>query len=374
MRRTWLGAAALVAALATGVAIPAGAWDRDDADIFAILPDGSTGPEGLTVGPGGNVFVTTFGFNSAGAVNTPSQLFTFRPDGKRINQVTIQGASPHVLGLAFNPVTGDLIVLDFGAGKALKVDPATGHSSLFMTASTPGVPDPKTPGTDPAASGLNALTFDRHGNAYISDSFQGIIWTVGPQGGTGPQKLGKIWIESPTLTTTGFPPFGANGIEFNNEGTIAYVANTGNAQIVQIPVNPNGTAGQPKVLCNSISGADGIAIDKDDNIWVASNQADEMVVINKTGKVIAKLGDFQGVDEDGVPHGLLFPASPAFSPDGKTIYVTDLALDVTVPGLGLTEAVDSQWAHLVKRYTVSKIHAVIPPLPDGDNDGDDHDK
>jgi hypothetical protein len=45
------------------------------------------------------------------------------------------------------------------------------------------------------------------------------------------------------------------------------------------------------------------------------------------------------------------------------LYVSDLALDVTVPGLGLTEAIDSKWAHIVKRYTVSKLRATIPPFP-----------
>jgi sugar lactone lactonase YvrE len=367
MRKGWLGAAALAAAVMTS-ALPAAAWDRGDVDIFAVLPAGSTGPEGLAVGPDGDVFVTTFGFNAAGAVATPSQLFDFRPDGALKRQVSIQGASPHTLGLAFNPVTGDLIVLDFGAGTALKVDPKTGASALFMTASTTGVPS-ATPGTDPSKSGLNALTFDSAGNVYISDSFQGIIWKTGPHGGTGAQKLGTIWKQDATLTTTGIPPFGANGIEFNNAGTILFAANTGNDQIIQIPVNHDGTAGTPSVFVNSINGADGIVIDAHDNIWAAANQADEIVVINKTGKAIAKLGDFAGVDEDGVPHGLLFPASPAFSADGKTFYVTNLALDLRL--FGLTQAVDSQWAHLVQRYTISKLRAVIPPLPDGDNDNRD---
>jgi len=166
------------------------------------------------------------------------------------------------------------------------------------------------------SSGLNALTFDKAGNVYISDSFQGIIWRTGPTGGAA-----TVWAQDPLLTTIGVPPFGANGIEFNNERTILYVANTGNDQIIQIPVtngqSNNPIAGKASVLVNSINGADGIVIDAHDNIWVAANQADEIVVIDKTGKVIAKLGDFNGVDEDGVPHGLLFPASPAFSPDGK---------------------------------------------------------
>jgi sugar lactone lactonase YvrE len=231
-----------------------------------------------------------------------------------------------------------------------------------MTASTTGTPDPKTPGTDPTKSGLNALTFDAKGNAYISNSFQGIIWTVGKTGGSGAQRLGKIWVEDATLTTDGFPPFGANGVEFNNAGTILFAANTGNRQIIRIPVNLDGSAGKPSIFVNSIGGADGIRIDADDNIWVCANQEDEIVVVDSSGKVIAKLGDFDGVDEKGVPHGLLFPASLAFGLDGKWLYVTDLALDLTVPGLELTEAIDSQWAHKVKRYTVSKLRAKIPPL------------
>src|SRR6266849_1334462 len=266
----------LLAALAVGMPGSGLAWDRGKVDILTVLPAGSTGPEGLTVGPDGNIYVTTFGFNSQGSVSGPS---------------------PHVLGLEFNPKPTDLIVLDFGAGTARKVGPQTGHSSLFMTASTTGVPDPKTPGTDPLKSGLNALTFDRKGNAYISDSFQGIVWTVGPNGGATVNKLGTIWVEDATLTTSGFPPFGVNGVEFNNAGNILFAANTGNRQLIQLPVNPHGTAGTPSVFVNSLGGADGVRIDADDNIWVCANQEDEIVVVDPTGKVIAKLGDFYGVDE-----------------------------------------------------------------------------
>jgi hypothetical protein len=34
---------------------PAQAWDRGNAEIFAVLPAGAAGPEGLAVGPDGNV-------------------------------------------------------------------------------------------------------------------------------------------------------------------------------------------------------------------------------------------------------------------------------------------------------------------------------
>jgi sugar lactone lactonase YvrE len=134
---------------------------------------------------------------------------------------------------------------------------------------------------------------------------------------------------------------------------------------VQIAVNNVGgtlTAGAASVFTNSINGADGIVLDANDNIWVAANQADEIVVVDPTGKAIAKLGDFNGV-KDGVTRGLLFPASPAFSKDGKSLFVTNLELDLT--SIGLKQSVDSQWAAQVKRHSVAKLHARIPPFVNG---------
>ena len=316
------------------------ASNRTAAEIFAILPDGSTGPEGLTVGADGNVYVATFGFNQNGGVSGPGQLFVFNPEGHLLRQVSIANSSPHLLGLAFHPTTGALLVIDFGAGKVLNVNPVTGASTVFMTVT--------------GNSGLNALTFDQSGNVYVSDSFQGIIWKTGPSGGAG-----AVWVSDPLLTTTGIPPFGANGIVFNHAGNILFVANTGNDTVVQIPV-ANGNPGTPSVFVNSINGADGIAIDSHDNLWVAANQSDEIVVVSPGGKLIAKLGDFEGVDDHGLPHGLLFPASPAFSQNGDFLYVTNLALDLRV--FGLPQAVDSQWCAQVRHFTVSRIRTHFRPL------------
>jgi sugar lactone lactonase YvrE len=227
-----------------------------------------------------------------------------------------------------------LLVIDFGAGKVLTVDPFSGASSVFMTVT--------------GSSGLNALTFDKDGNVYVSDSFQGIIWKTGPGGGAG-----TAWVSDPLLTTKGFPPFGANGVEFNNAGNALFVANTGDDTIVRIPV-AGGTPGTPAIFVQAINGADGIAIDKQDNIWVAANQSDQIVVVNSTRKLLAKLGSFEGLTANGTPRGLLFPASPAFSKDGKFLYVSNLALDVRLAEVP-SQSPDTQWTDLVKRYTVSKI-------------------
>jgi sugar lactone lactonase YvrE len=337
-----LGLTALVQA-------PARAWDSGDTDTLAVLPDVTPGVpssvEGLTVGPDGNIYVPSFGFNFKGALTGNAALFVISPQGKILRQVSIANSSPHMLGLAFNPFNNFLLVIDFGAGRVLRVDPTTGVSSIFMDVN-PVM----------AGSGLNALTFDRHGNVYVSDSFNGVIWTTGPNGGTP-----TIWVQHPLLGPgTGLtPPFGANGIEFNNAGSIMYVANTAFHQIIQVPVEAGGTAGTPSIFITGINAPDGIAIDRDDNLWVCANQEDKITVLDKTGKVIAKLGDFNGI-EDGVVRGLLFPASPAFSKDGKTLYVSNLTL--FLPFAGAQAAVDSAWTLQARHYTVSKIRAEIPRL------------
>jgi sugar lactone lactonase YvrE len=345
MAKFWLVAVAICLGVLTA---PAGAWDRGNVDVLAVLPDAIPGMpssvEGLTVGPDGNIYVPTFGFNAAGALTGNAVLYVITPEGNVVRKVAIQGSSPHMLGLAFNPINGFLLVLDFGAGKVLHVDPKTGLSSVFMIPTIAG-------------SGLNALTFDKSGNVYVSDSFNGVIWKTGPNGGTP-----TIWSNDPLLGPgTGLtPPFGANGVEFNNAGTLMYVANTAFHQIIQIPVNSDGSAGSASIFITGINAPDGIAIDKNDNLWVCANQEDDIIVIDNTGKVIAKLGDFGGIDKDGVVEGLLFPASLAFGPEGKNLYVSNLTL--YLPYAGAQAAVDSAWTLQAKHYTVSKIPAVIPPL------------
>ena len=331
-------------------AIPAQAWNRGHARTFATLPAGEAHPEGITVDAHGNVYVTTFDVSKSSG---PGQLFVFDSSGRLLRQVSVVGSSNLLLDLAFHPTTGDLLVIDFGNKKVLNVDPVTGSSPVFTT--IPGG----------AGAGPNVLTFDTNGNVYISDSFQGTIWRTGSGGGAP-----TAWKTSTLLTTTGVPPFGANGLAFNNGETALFVANTGNDTVVKIPVTVEMgdlVAGTPTVFVNSINGADGLIIDEDDNIWVAANQADEIVVLDPTGRVIAKLGDFRGIDRHGAPKGLLFPASLVRR--GHFIYVTNLALDLRV--FGLAQPVDAQWAAEVTRHTVVKIRARIPPiqgLPELDDD------
>src|SRR6266481_15992 len=206
-------------------------------------------------------------------------------------------------------------------GVVWKVDPQTQTTSMFMQA--PTIVTGKSPG-------LNALTFDKSGNVYVSDSFQGVIWRTGPSGGTptawyAPTNPGQNNLLLPDANAGEIlsPPFGANGIEFNNEGTALFALNTAYNSIVKIPVKTDGSAGTGVTFT---TGLNGLAVDANDNLWIAANQGDEIVVVDPSGRVVAKKGDFNGVASDGSIQGLLFPASVEFSPDRSRLYITNLAL------------------------------------------------
>ena len=112
------------------LAVDADAWIRNPAINFATLPLGSGGPEGITVDSAGNVYVTSFGFNATGELPGPGQIFVFDPSGNLLRQLSVLITGPtatpstsHLIGLAFHPTTGNLLVIDFGASQVLKVDP-----------------------------------------------------------------------------------------------------------------------------------------------------------------------------------------------------------------------------------------------------------
>ena len=214
-------AACLIVSSATGTAV---AWHRGHVETFAVLPDYAPGvpesAEGLAVGLDGNIYVPSGGFNADGPVPGPAKLWVFDPQGRLIRTVTLTGTAPPVLGIAFNPANGLAFIADFGNQSVFKWDPASNTTKLVAFLGAGAAP--------------NAICFDASGNVYISDSFNGAIWRTDKNGNNLTQ-----WLPSNPLLipASGLnPPFGANGIEFNNEHTAMFVANTANRTITRIAV------------------------------------------------------------------------------------------------------------------------------------------
>jgi DNA-binding beta-propeller fold protein YncE len=340
----------------TGPALADGRSNRlfvdHDVDTFAVLPQGVRFPEGITANPAnGDIYVGTF---DGGAQN---KVLRYNRNGRLLDQRDF-GIAP-LLGLEFDRTHNKVYVTTVGdftgtASKIQRIGADLDPASLRDVATIPsiGAPTPRTAGNPDGSSDTitfgsgarvpNAMTFDRHGNLYISDSFQGAIFKIANPQGCTPGCSVQTLIHHPLLATAGFPPFGANGLAFNKDESTLFVANTGDDRVLRL----NMSTLEVSVFAESINGADGIVFDKQGLLWVAANQADEVVALDASGRVVARLGEFRGIRRDGTPDGLLFPASPVIF--GDDIFVTNLSIP-------LTDAVGDEPEEDVTRWTISRM-------------------
>jgi sugar lactone lactonase YvrE len=343
------------------------AWADDDFDggqgavqRFVTLPDGVRFPEGIAANPAnGDVYVATF---DGGNQN---KLLRYSRHGQLL-AVRDFGPAP-LLGLELDRVHNKIYITNVGdfVGSGSKIQRIaanfTGSTAIEFVANIPAVGAPGDRTVDnpdgshdtisfgDAARVPNALALDRHGNLYVSDSFQGAIFRIDDVNGCMLQSscTAQTLAHDPLLATAGFPPFGANGLAFNEDGSVLFVANTGDDRVLKLDVNTHVVS----VFAESINGADGLAFDRFGRLWVCANQNDEVVALNDKGRVVERLGRFEGIRRDGSPRGLLFPASPAIVDDH--MYVTNLALPLT-PTAGDEPEED------VTRWTVSRIRLPRP--------------
>ena len=337
-----------------------GAWAGDEiivrtdaAKRFAVLPDGVRFPEGIAANPKTEeVYVGTFDFGP-----NSNKLLRFNKDGQLIAQLDF-GGTP-LLRLQFSHWDNKIYIANVGAlvGGASKIQRIAANfndtTPIEDVALIPRVgPPPDRAVGNPDGSqdtilfgnnapAPNALIFDHRSNLYISDSFQGAVFRI--------DNAHKCATSCPVTTvkhdgllaTAGFPPFGANGLALSRDGDKLYIANSGDDRILRLDLK----TGDLSIWAESINGADGIALYKG-RVVAAANQGDQVLILNDSGRVIAKLGDFLGIRGDGSPRGLLFPASLVIVDD--KIFVANLALP-------LTAKEGDEPEEDVTRYTVSHI-------------------
>lgn len=352
--RTYCAALAIVLGLtATVASAPAGAQAvmSDHVRTFAVLPEGVRFPEGITANPAnGDIFVGTFDFGP-----NKNALLRYDLRGRLLGRLDF-GGTP-LLGLEFGPKDGKVYIANFGASKIQRVKAdLTGPVEDVATIPGIGAPASRIVGNPDTSSdtimfgssnfpGPNAMAFDATGNLYVSDSFQGAIFRIANADTCSPCSAALV-VHDPLLATAGFPPFGANGLAFNADGSVLYIANTGDDRVLALNMSTNAVS----VFTESVNGADGLLRDAQGLLWVAANQADNLVALNERGRVVAQIGGFEGV-RNGQPIGFLFPASMVIV--GKEFFVTNLALP-------LTPAVGDEPEEDVTRWTISRV--LVPEL------------
>jgi DNA-binding beta-propeller fold protein YncE len=323
---------------------------------FALLPADFRNPESIATDPvSGEIYVGSFDAREPESERN-NQILRLSPDGKvlaraRLGRTPITGLAhfgSHIYFLNFGASSLQKLPADFRDG-ATPVDVAT-----FAALDPPAPPSREVANPDGTADriqfgsagfpAINGLAFDRSGNAYVSDSFQGAIYRI-RDAATCERCPVEVLARDGLLATTGALPFGANGLAIDESSGQLYVNNAGDGRVLRLPLR----GGRIEVLADGVYGADGLLL-HEGLLWVAANQIDTVVALDLHGKVRARAGSFQGIAADGTPVGLLFPAATAVQ--GRRMIVANLALP-------LTPAAGDEWEEQVSRWNLAAFD--IPP-------------
>jgi sugar lactone lactonase YvrE len=355
-----LAPAALAAAIVTGVALAGQAGSGhgkrhghgvkpapQNADFRTVFRS-PLGIEGLTGDGKGNLYT------AARSADGPCPITRVRASGGDPVLVGNLPAPCGPAGLAFDDA-GRLYVTDGGDGQIHVLTPSAASPPTATVFAT-GVP------------GANGVAFDRRGNLWVSDgtTSQGRVWRIGSNGVAvevfrvqpmvnevnvveGVGGVGRDPRSAPPATVTitptsrqaantlGSQHLVANGLAFTEHGTL-FVADTARGAIWKVELDRRGGLRSPvgcdttftaNTLCLDnvfvahpfLEGADGIALDRAGNIWVAANERNAIVVVTRHGRTVEFFRNAPAAGTQLRNNGAMeFPTSPFLS--GRTLCLT----------------------------------------------------
>jgi len=135
------------------------------------------------------------------------------------------------------------------------------------------------------SGGPNDLAFDDDGNLFVTDPVLARIWKIDPLGNP------TVFVEHPLLAGTPDAPVlvfravGVNGIAFDKRQKFLYVSNTDQGRILRLDARSPHPVPTTFASDARLRGADGIAFDRDEALWVAVNAADSLLTVNERAEV-----------------------------------------------------------------------------------------
>ena len=246
---------------------------------------GGTG--GISVDSRGNVYVADFGSRLGPGGTGGNRVFVMSPEGEwRVFAEGFRGAS----GNEFDS-NGNLFQSNIGIGIISKVTPG-GEISRF-------------------AGGVQApvgIVSDADDNLYVANCGSNSIQFISSAGES------SRFVGSPLLNCP-------NGIAFGSDGNL-YVANFSNGDVVKVTLD-----GDVSVLATLPGGNNGHLIHHDGYLYVIDRSGHQIWTVSLDGDVELLAGSGERGRDDGDPMQATFslPNDIGISPDGRTLYVNDVA-------------------------------------------------
>jgi sugar lactone lactonase YvrE len=303
--KSWLWLGGAFAAIAASVAVVGATATQGDSiedagasAQWTTVFKSTAAIEGLSGDDDGNLYVA-----QRGAGGCPIQRL--HPPDLTPTLVGTVPAPCGPSGLTFD-ADGKLYVTGAGSsGDTIDVLTPNAASPPTATAYATGVP------------GANGIAFDDQGALWATDgtTAQGRVWKVPPGGGAGVEMFRVPTLAAPngvgrqvqTLQPAPAPPntqgIVANGIEFSKGGDEVFVADTARGAVWEVgldakrevedqlgcdPVYTANTLCPDSLLVQNplLEGADGLVLDHSGNIWVAANERNAIVVVERKGRVV----------------------------------------------------------------------------------------